>query len=70
MQKLFFHTPDGPGEARKDDRDEPWQIDLPTVAYRFFGSAAEAQAEVKKILAREYGTNCPTITYTPERKER
>lgn len=48
-------TPDGEGEAVKNNSGAPWEISYPTGGLRWFGSCKEAQAEIKRRLRTDYG---------------
>lgn len=55
MQKITINTPDGLGEAIKTDRDAPWEVNLPTRGFRFYGSLTQVRAEIRKRLKQDYG---------------
>jgi hypothetical protein len=54
MQRITINTPDGLGEAIKTDRDTPWEVNLPTRGFRFYGSLPQVRAEIRKRLKQDY----------------
>tara|TARA_R100000734_G_scaffold16188_1_gene12227 strand:+ start:194 stop:538 length:345 start_codon:yes stop_codon:yes gene_type:complete len=52
MQSLTIETPDGIGEATKEGQDRPWEVNLPSTSFKFYGSVSQVTAEIKKALKR------------------
>jgi len=50
MQSFTIETPDGIGEATKEGQDHPWEVNLPSTSFKFFGSVSQVTAEIKKTL--------------------
>lgn len=51
---IRISTPDGDGECRKAAAGEPWSISVPTRDFRYYGSAPEMRAEVRRRLRVDY----------------
>ena len=54
---ILFATPDGDGEAVKLGADQSWLVNLPTGSFTFFGSSAEVQSEITKVMRCHYEPN-------------
>ena len=54
MQEFIVETPDGQGEAIKEDRNQPWHVALPTGDFDFYGDVTAVRAEIKRRLKVQY----------------
>lgn len=52
-QEFTFRTPDGDGAAVKPGQGEPWEVTLPSGAFRFHGSKTQVQKAIQDRLKIE-----------------
>ena len=51
---VTIDTPDGAGEATKAGAGDAWHVATPTRDFRFYGSAAQMKAEVRRAIGDDY----------------
>ena len=60
---LRFETPDGGGEARKEEKGEAWVVSYPTGDLRVYGTRLQMRARLMCSLRKSY-PDLPTVTLT------
>jgi len=48
MQAFIINHEDGDGEAVKECRTDPWEINVPEGAFRWYGNVKETQLEIER----------------------
>jgi hypothetical protein len=54
---IDLDTPDGDGQATKAAQGEPWEVAVPYGDFRFYGTSAQMQAEVKRYVKKTLKTD-------------
>jgi len=56
-RKFLIETPDGKGEAVKEELGGVWEIAIPTGAFKSMGSTSDAQRDIRERLQGVYSRN-------------